>query len=303
MVGWASSRHHRRMEELLTVAAVARRIGVAPATLRTWARRYGLGPSSHEAGEHRRYCPSDLAKLTLMRRLITAGVAPAEAAEQALAHKGEVKVEKILKTFEVREDVVAAIVNAANSLDRNFVESILRKDIDKYGVIDSWQEVIVPVLVIVGNAWAETGTGIEVEHLLSEIVTSILRDRTKSMKTPINSRPVLLASVGEELHTLALHALHAALSEIKVECHFLGARTPLEALSNVVTRSAPPAVFLWAQLSKNGDPMYFRDTPAIRPAPRYILGGPGWDREQCADVAFADDLTLACEQIKQAIGA
>ena len=303
MVGWASSRHHRRMEELLTVAAVARQIGVAPATLRTWARRYGLGPSSHEAGEHRRYCPSDLAKLTLMRRLITAGVAPAEAAEQALAHKGEVKVEKILKTFEVREDVVAAIVNAANSLDRNFVESILRKDIDKYGVIDSWQEVIVPVLVIVGNAWAETGTGIEVEHLLSEIVTSILRDRTKSMKTPINSRPVLLASVGEELHTLALHALHAALSEIKVECHFLGARTPLEALSNVVTRSAPPAVFLWAQLSKNGDPMYFRDTPAIRPAPRYILGGPGWDREQCADVAFADDLTLACEQIKQAIGA
>ena len=291
------------MEELLTVAAVARQIGVAPATLRTWARRYGLGPSSHEAGEHRRYCASDLAKLTLMRRLITAGVAPAEAAEQALAHKGEVKVEKILKTFEVREDVVAAIVNAANSLDRNFVESILRKDIDKYGVIDSWQEVIVPVLVIVGNAWAETGTGIEVEHLLSEIVTSILRDRTKSMKTPINSRPVLLASVGEELHTLALHALHAALSEIKVECHFLGARTPLEALSNVVTRSAPPAVFLWAQLSKNGDPMYFRDTPAIRPAPRYILGGPGWDREQCADVAFADDLTLACEQIKQAIGA
>ena len=291
------------MEELLTVAAVARQIGVAPATLRTWARRYGLGPSSHEAGEHRRYCASDLAKLTLMRRLISAGVAPADAAEQALAHKGEVKVEKILKTFEVREDVVAAIVNAANSLDRNFVESILRKDIDKYGVIDRWQEVIVPVLVIVGNAWAETGTGIEVEHLLSEIVTSILRDRTKSMKTPINSRPVLLASVGEELHTLALHALHAALSEIKVECHFLGARTPLEALSNVVTRSAPPAVFLWAQLSKNGDPMYFRDTPAIRPAPRYILGGPGWDRNQCGDVAFADDLTLACEQIKQAIGA
>ena len=42
-------------EELLTVAAVARRLGVAPATLRTWDRRYGLGPSSHEAGEHRRY--------------------------------------------------------------------------------------------------------------------------------------------------------------------------------------------------------------------------------------------------------
>jgi MerR family transcriptional regulator, light-induced transcriptional regulator len=303
VVSQATSRHDSPVEEMLTVAAVARRIGVAPATLRTWARRYGLGPSSHEIGEHRRYCPGDLAKLTLMRRLISAGVAPADAAEQALAHKGEVKIEKIVKNFTVRQDVVEAIVNAANILDKNFVEDVLRKDIEKHGVINSWQEVIVPVLVIVGNAWAETGTGIEVEHLLSETITSILRDRTKSMKTPINSRPVLLASVGEELHTLALHALHAALSEIKVECHFMGARTPLSALSTVVTRSAPPAVFLWAQLPKNGDPMYFRDTPAIRPAPRYILGGPGWDRDECGDVSFADDLTLACEQIKQALGA
>ena len=291
------------MEELLTVAAVARQIGVAPATLRTWARRYGLGPTSHEAGQHRRYCASDLAKLMLMRRLISAGVTPADAAEQALAHKGEVKVEKILKTFEVRQDVVEALVKAANALDRNFVESILRKDLEKYGVIDCWQEVMVPVLVIVGDEWAETGTGIEVEHLLSEIISGILRERSKQIKTPVNSRPVLLASVGEELHCLALHALHAALAEAKIECNFLGARTPVEALSSMVSRSAPPAVFLWAQLSKNGDPKFFRDIPAVRPAPRFILGGPGWDREECVEVAFVDDLTLACQEIKQAIGA
>jgi DNA-binding transcriptional MerR regulator len=42
----------------LSVAAVARRLGVAPATLRTWDRRYGLGPSEHEAGAHRRYTPA-----------------------------------------------------------------------------------------------------------------------------------------------------------------------------------------------------------------------------------------------------
>ena len=291
------------MEELLTVSAVARRIGVAPATLRTWARRYGLGPTTHEAGQHRKYCASDLAKLTLMRRLISAGVAPADAAVQALALKGEVKVEKIIKNFEIREDLVAAIVKAATALDRNFVESILRKDIEKYGVIDSWQEVIVPVLIIVGDEWARTGTGIEVEHLLSETITGILRDRIKQLKNPLNARPVLLASVGEELHCLAIHALHAALAEAKIECNFLGARTPLQALANVVERSAPPAVFLWAQLPKNGDPTYFRDIPAVRPAPRFILGGPGWDRQECVEVAFADDLTLACQEIKQAIGA
>jgi hypothetical protein len=71
----------------------------------------------------------------------------------------------------------------------------------------------------------------------------------------------------------------------------------------VVTRSAPPAIFLWAQLKQNGDPKFFREIPAIRPAPRIILGGPGWDRKKCESVAFADDLTVACEEITRAIGA
>src|SRR5688572_13614063 len=68
----------------LTVAAVARRLGVAPATLRTWDRRYGLGPSEHTAGAHRRYTPADLARLGVMRRLTLEGVAPSEAARAAL---------------------------------------------------------------------------------------------------------------------------------------------------------------------------------------------------------------------------
>src|SRR5213079_2320845 len=52
---------------MLTVAAVARRLGVAPSTLRTWDRRYDLGPSGHTAGSHRRYSPEDLDRLVVMR--------------------------------------------------------------------------------------------------------------------------------------------------------------------------------------------------------------------------------------------
>ncbi|WP_402461722.1 MerR family transcriptional regulator [Isoptericola aurantiacus] len=68
----------------LAVAAVARRLGVAPATLRTWDRRYGLGPSDRTAGSHRRYTPEDVARLLVMRRLTLEGVAPVDAAEAAL---------------------------------------------------------------------------------------------------------------------------------------------------------------------------------------------------------------------------
>jgi DNA-binding transcriptional MerR regulator len=289
-------------EELLTVAAVARRIGVAPATLRTWDRRYGLGPSSHEAGEHRRYCPNDLAQLTLMRRLIISGVAPAEAAVKAKAHSGSVSVEHEIQSFEVREDVVGSLHRAAKSLDKNFVETLLRKDIADNGVIATWTEVIVPLLFLVGDEWAATGTGIEVEHMLSESIKRLMREGVSEIKEPLNTQPVLLASVGEELHCLALHALAAALAEKGIETFFLGARTPLEAISGMVKRAAPPAVFLWAQLEQNSDPKFFNELPVVRPAPRVIVGGPGWDRDSCADVVVAQDLTHACAEIERAVG-
>src|SRR3954451_20486310 len=74
---------------MLTVAAVARRLGVAPSTLRTWDRRYDLGPSAHTAGSHRRYSPEDLARLVVMRRLTLEGVPPADAARIALARTAD----------------------------------------------------------------------------------------------------------------------------------------------------------------------------------------------------------------------
>ena len=289
-------------EELLTVAAVARRIGVAPATLRTWDRRYGLGPSAHESGEHRRYCPADLARLTLMRRLITSGVSPCDAAAQAKSHKGSINLETIVTDYVVREELVSALHKAAKGLDKKFIEAALRKDLAQYGVEQSWSEVIVPLLLIVGNEWEASGDGIEVEHLLTEVLKGILREHVEDIKKPVNAHPVLLASVGDELHSLALHALAAALAERKIETYFLGARTPLEALSAMITRSAPPAVFLWAQLSKNADPKFFNDIPAIRPMPRMVLGGPGWSQVDCKDVSVVHDISDAVAEIERAVG-
>jgi len=238
-----------------------------------------------------------------MRRLIIAGMSPAEAAEKALTVKSEIKVEKILGSFSDRPDVIDALHSAANALDKNFIESTLRNDIEKYGVIRSWQEVIVPVLVLLGKSWEETGEGIEIEHFFSETLKRILRERASLIKKPINPRPVLVASVGEEMHSLAIHALTAALAERNIECHFLGARTPFAALEAMVEKFAPPAIFLWAQLVENGDPSFFRNLPAVRPAPRILLGGPGWRESDCVNMTKTPDLNFACEEITRAIGA
>ena len=290
------------MEELLTVAAVARRLGIAPATLRTWDRRYGLGPADHEEGSHRKYGPRDVARLMVMRRLIASGVSPADAAESALEHKGRTNLQTTEIKYEDRSELVIAFYRSANALDREFIVKSLTRDIKKNGVIRTWQEVIVPLLIMVGDDWAKSGEGIEVEHLLTEILKDVLRENTAAMSKPVNSSPVVLAAVGEELHCLALHALAAALSEKGIETYLLGARTPLEALRALVTRSAPPALFLWAQLAVNAKPKYFNDLPSVRPSPRVVLGGPGWNAKDCSKVAMVHDLPSACLEIERAVG-
>ncbi|MGD0924614.1 MAG: MerR family transcriptional regulator [Streptosporangiaceae bacterium] len=68
-----------------SVGAVARRLGVAPSTLRTWNRRYGIGACELSPGKHRRYTAEDITRLEHMQKLILRGAAPADAARAALA--------------------------------------------------------------------------------------------------------------------------------------------------------------------------------------------------------------------------
>ncbi|MGA8116713.1 MAG: MerR family transcriptional regulator, partial [Actinocatenispora sp.] len=67
----------------LSPGDVARRLGVAVTTLRSWDRRYGLGPAGRTSGRHRRYTADDVARVELMHRLSADGVPPAEAARLA----------------------------------------------------------------------------------------------------------------------------------------------------------------------------------------------------------------------------
>ena len=294
-------------DERLTVASVARRLGIAPATLRTWDRRYGLGPSSHVEGEHRKYDGKDLARLTLMRKLIVQGYSPCDAAEVALKSKAKGSETSLNTTQEVESadcsELIESLLKAARVYDRSYIENTLRDQINKQGIIATWNGLIVPVLIAVGNEWAELGTGIEIEHLLTEIITRLMQSSNQTPDLPINSRPVLLACIGEEMHTLALYTLGAALAERNIQSQFLGARTPISAVGAVVRKSAPPAVFLWAQLAKNGKSEVIGDIPKIRPAPRIILGGPGWLKSSRKSVVRVDCLDSAITEITRAVGA
>jgi len=142
--------------------------------------------------------------------------------------------------------------------------------------VETWERLLCPVLVGVGERWETTGQGVDVEHLLSETVVGVMRLVTQAMPTARNPRPVLLACAEEEQHSLPLHVLAGALAERHVGTQMLGARVPRDALAAAVRRSGPAAVVIWSQLRETGSVEQLGELPNLRPAPTVLVGGPGW---------------------------
>lgn len=291
----------------LTAGAVARRLGVAVTTLRTWHQRYGLGPSEHVPGHHRRYTEQDLDRLQVMRRLTAQGVAPAEAAAWARRTPLDGAPPGIARhgggnAIAVGPANAAArgLGRAAMRLDAPAMRDILESVIAERGVIAAWNDVVLPVLVGIGERYEATQRYVEVEHLLSRAVTEAL----SSVPRPDSSNPprVLLAAADEEQHTLPLEALAAALAEDGVPTRLYGARVPPTALADAIARTGPTVVVLWSQTPVSSDPAQLEHvTTAPHPPLLVAAAGPGWAMPLPPDVVHLTDLTSAAKTVAAAV--
>lgn len=293
----------------LTVAAVARRMGVAPATLRTWDRRYGIGPGAHAAGTHRRYSAEDIARLEHMRRLVIAGVPPAEAARAARSAEAEPAPTQPARAGGGRVlaqpgagQAERGLARAAQSLDIASCEVIVAESLRAHGVVWTWDRLLVPVLTAIGDQWQDTGRGIEIEHSLSTAIHAALAGVVGALTQPVNVRAVVLAGAPGEAHTLPLWAVAAGLAERRIGARVLGPGLPVESLAHAVRVLGPAAVFVWSQVPGSAEADMLARLPALRPPPLLIAGGPGWTGSLPARATRSTGLADAVAQIARAAG-
>lgn len=160
----------------LTVAAVAARLGVAPSTLRTWDRRYGLGPSGRTAGSHRRYTPEDVARLETMRRLTLAGAAPSDAARAAGPRSvGTGFLAATGSTTPVVVDDISLAAAAVEGADHR-LRSMLAVAVRARGVMETWVEVAEPAFALLAAREAGARPGRDPEIMLAAAVLAAARD-------------------------------------------------------------------------------------------------------------------------------
>jgi MerR family transcriptional regulator, light-induced transcriptional regulator len=277
----------------VSAGAVARQLGVAVTTLRTWHQRYGLGPSQHVRGHHRRYTPQDVARLEVMQRLTADGVPAADAARWArqvpeallddIAQRPETPPSRAGGGFTIAVGragpAARGLARAAMRLDSAALREILERAIAADGVVSTWDNVLRPVLAGIGERHAVTQRLVDVEHLLTRTTSEVLGAVPRPAPSGLSAR-ILLACADEEQHSLPLEALAAALAEVGVPCRMLGARVPPSALIDSIKRTGPAVVVVWSHAAETADVDQLRGLLTGSGRPMLVLaGGPGWDAE------------------------
>jgi len=258
---------------VFTVSGAARRLGIPAATLRTWERRHGIGPSGRSPGGHRRYTPDDLARLQAMRTLVTSGVPPAQAAALATLPDAAGPAGPAGQRQATALPPAAALIEAALKLDAPLLYSMLGDAFAGHGVSVSWQGLAVPALREFDRPAPQAAGHVAAEHMLSGCLLAALLHVITRAPPARSARAVLLACAAEEQHVLPVYALHAELAGRGVDVRQLGSRVPRQALAHAVRAVHPAALFVWAQTPATARPELFDRLP---PLPRIVVGGPGW---------------------------
>ena len=311
------------------VGVVAEKVGLPASTLRSWDRRYGIGPTLRTEGRHRRYSTSDMRRVELMSRIIAEGVAAQAAAESVLT-LGDSEVDARLGArpdgrAEVRPqgqhgsvmrvpdgassaDTVTAIIAAAQRLDGSALSLLYRRILARADVSAGWVEVFAPALTEIGVQWKQGRLGIASEHLASELLQSELRAVVRSNRLRVGGAPVMLAGADDEHHHLPLLAVEAELSLGGVPCIFLGPRVPADATVDALLRSRPSAIFLWASLPRPVDEPFWSALEVIDWALTVVIGGPGWPAgvhpgSERVRVDRVHDFSSAIEALRRSVAA
>jgi DNA-binding transcriptional MerR regulator len=202
----------------LNIAALAKRTGVAPDTLRKWEQRYQILQPTRTSGGQRRYSERDVARVEWLCERLQEGYRIGEAAKLlgmgSDAHRTpQAHLRAILGALEAGEAAeIGLLVDQAFAL---------------HGVDATLDGILAPLLHTVGDRWERGELNVAEEHLVSEAVRSRLGHLLADSGGGVRGAAVLACAPGEQ-HELGLMMLAIALRRDGWKVVYLGADTPLE---------------------------------------------------------------------------
>lgn len=187
-----------------TVSSVSDELGVSASTLRTWERRYGLGPAQREAGARRRYLPEDVERLRAMIHHVRAGLPAAEAAKRALAERARLP--------QSGPDNAAQLRSVALSDDYHRLEEVIEAAVASHGLVHTWSRFVEPALKSLRSAPGGDPVGSSPAIMLVNAFQRVCRCAYQSRPTRALIGGDRVAIISDSLHETAAQVIGVALA-------------------------------------------------------------------------------------------
>src|SRR4051794_3559392 len=142
----------------LNIAALAQRTGVAPDTLRKWEQRYRILRPMRTAGGQRRYSERDVARVEWLTARLAEGYRISEAATLL----GDVDVAPTRSP----QDHLRALLEA----DPGQIGLLVDQAFALHGVETTLDEILTPLMHMIGERWQRGEVSVAEEHFVSETV-------------------------------------------------------------------------------------------------------------------------------------
>jgi methanogenic corrinoid protein MtbC1 len=202
----------------LNIAALTRRTGVPPDTIRKWEQRYGVLRPERTAGGQRRYSEVDVARVEWLKARLAEGYRIGEAA----ALLGSADLGAASSPAEIR----TALLDAVRRWDVDSLGSLVAQALAVHGPERAFLEVLAPALVEVGTRWEAGELTVGQEHLASGVVRASLERLIADARPTVRGVAVLACAPGEQ-HEIGLLMLAVLLRADGWNVAYLGPDTPV----------------------------------------------------------------------------
>jgi methanogenic corrinoid protein MtbC1 len=273
---------------VFTIKTVVQETGIAPATLRAWERRYGVLSPGRSDGGYRLYSERDIAILHWLKRQVDAGVAISRAV--ALRELRQAGTEAATPPISlpsgvagdarnprtISDDLLAALL----AFEERRADALLSEAFALYPVETVAEEIMIPVLVEVGERWHRAEATIVQEHFATAMLRRRLTALFQAYDQPTHGRLAITGAAATEWHDVGILIVSLALRRNGWRVIHLGQNVPADQLIQEVRRLRPDLVCLSATSRASADELaqvYAGVTQMPPPRPRLVFGGRAFD--------------------------